>query len=228
MRFEPGQIAAIRKLRSKGYTYDEIQSHMGVSIAKSSMWYLCRGIELGEVELARINLLKVRKLRIAQAKAVRRNKELREEMLQRIAKANMQIFKDVSIDTLKVALAMLYLGEGSKWKSFRGLQLGSAEPAILQTYISLLQRCYDIPVTKLRGRIQHRMDQDSTTLEEYWSHILGLPREQFYKSYADKRTAGLPTKRRDYMGVCVIITSGTHIQQELAIIANLLSKYLGH
>lgn len=124
-----------------------------------------------------------------------------------------------SLDQLKVQLAILYKAEGAKHSSYSGLSLGSSEAPILRLYIGLLKLCYDKPIHIFRARIQHRFDQDATQLQNFWAKELSLSKDQFYKSYADARTKVTPTKRKEYMGVCVISCSGADIQLELEAIA---------
>ncbi len=119
---------------------------------------------------------------------------------------------------------MLHLGEGAKWKSHRGLMLGSSDPDIIRLYIKLLKICYGKKNTDMRCRISYRADQDINELETYWSKITNISRSNFYKTRPDPRTVGKPTKNKDYKGVCVITSSGTDIQLELESIAKIILK----
>ncbi len=134
----------------------------------------------------------------------------------------MHKLKDKNIK--KIALAILYLGEGNKWKSHRGLMLGSSDPDIINLYIKLLKSVYDIPKSAMRVQVLHRADQNFTSLVSFWSETIGLPKEYFYKSKPDPRTIGKPTKNKNYKGVCVISCAGTKIQLELDIVARIICK----
>ncbi len=125
--------------------------------------------------------------------AIRHNQQIRQTLLDEIdGRANQVIGAAGSLESLKLALAMLYLGEGSKWKSHRGLSLGNSNPEIVSLYVHLLKECYGINIDSLRARVQCRADQDTGMLEKYWSELLGISRNQFYKSGIDKRTQGKP------------------------------------
>ncbi|MDO8582220.1 MAG: hypothetical protein Q7S16_05105, partial [bacterium] len=128
--------------------------------------------------------------------------------------------------TLKLALAFLYLGEGSKWRSHSGAMLGSSDPDIIRLYIRLLGLCYGIQSNRLKCRVSYRTDQDINYLQKYWSEVSGIPLVNFYKTKPDPRTKGKPTKKLDYMGVCVITGAGTNIQLELELIPKLVLKGL--
>ena len=130
--------------------------------------------------------------------------------------------KVVDRDVQKIMLAMLYLGEGSKWRSHSGLMLGSSDPSIIKLYVGLLGVCYGIEVDRLKCRVSYRADQDIRALEHYWAKIIGIPLKNFYKTKPDPRTIGKPTKRSDYKGVCVVHCGNTKIQHELEMIPKLL------
>lgn len=221
-RYNAYEIRKIRQLRKQGLTYREICEQVG-SVPKSTLTYICSGIELPSTyhdKLRNINrehLINVRQ----KALETNRNKvEAREyEAQARAARVVKHITAD-SIDNLKIALAMLYIGEGAKRASWRGLSLGSSSALILQTYIVLLEKCYGKKRGDMKARVQYRADQDITTLTAYWSKELGFSAEQFYKTAPDMRTVGKPTLKANYYGVCVVTCSGADIQLELSAIAN--------
>lgn len=154
--------------------------------------------------------------------AVASNRAKRREYLKTLAEKNRHLrAKLVDKDVSKLALATLYLGEGAKWKSTRGLALGNSDPDIVKIYIQLLEQCYGINRNDLKARITYRADQDIEKLIEYWSNISGIPRNNFYETKPDPRTKGSRTRKKDYMGVCTVIGGGTEIQLELDIIARM-------
>jgi len=106
-------------------------------------------------------------------------------------------------DTSKIALAMLYLGEGSK--NQRGsLMFGNSDPSVISLFLRLLRRCYNINESKFRCTLQCRADQNIKRLEKFWSKTTNIPLSQFYKARIDPRTIGRPSKKLDYKGVCRI------------------------
>jgi hypothetical protein len=150
------------------------------------------------------------------------NKSKREKYLESLVTRNKYLGRLLrNQDIAKIALAMLYLGDGAKWKSHRGLQFGSTDPDIIKIYLRLLKRCYGIEKEKLRARISYRSDQNIEKLTNFWSRITGISKNHFYKTKPDPRTKGRKTRKKDYKGVCVIYCAGTEIQLELDIIARM-------
>jgi hypothetical protein len=222
VKLSPGQKNKVRSLRSKGFTYAEIQKDLRLTIPKSSLAYICKGVKVPALYAERALAKNREQLVVARELAMVRNREIQRRRLEALKAKAMQTLSSLDKGSLKIALAMLYLGEGSKWASYRGLRLGNANPTIICLYIHLLSRCFGITINSLRARVQHRADQNAEELVSYWSEVTGIPQEQFYASYADERTQGKPTKRSDYRGVCVIMCPSTEAQLELAVIAEQL------
>lgn len=213
------------ELRRKGRTYLEIQKSLRTSIPKSTLSYWCRDVKLPKEYQERINKIISNKAQKGRAIALIVNKVKRERYLKSLFDRNKYLDKFLTNqDIAKIALAMLYLGEGAKWRSHRGLQLGSSDPEIIKIYVRLLERCYDIKKEKLRARISYRADQNIEELTNFWSGIIGISKNHFYKTKPDPRTKGRKTKKENYKGVCVINYAGTEIQLELDIIARKFLK----
>lgn len=216
----------VRKLRSKGKTYTEIRQFLDVSIPKSTLSNWCYGVILPDWYTAKIRDLNHKSFTKAQVMAWASMRRKRELFLDKVRREATKVLKKFNLENLKIALAMLYLGEGAKWKSHSGLMLGSSDPQIILLYISLIEKCYKIKLSQLKCRISYRADQNIRELEKYWSDITGIPKENFYKTKPDPRTKGKKTKKKDYQGVCVIYCAGSHIQLELEEIAKLLLEEL--
>ncbi|MDO8524843.1 MAG: hypothetical protein Q7R99_04460 [bacterium] len=216
------------ELRKKGKTYSEIQKELGIKIPKSTLSCWCRNVPLPLEYGPRINLLNLANCEKGRAVAVVVNRHRREEFLQKLRERNFYLLKKTNKHVLKMLLAMLYICEGSNWSVHRGLVLGNTDPDLINFYIFLLKTCYPdiISHDNLRCRIGCRADQDIKKLEKFWSGVTKIPLEHFNKTIIDPRTAGKPTKKKDYKGVCAISSRSTEIQLELEIIARMLFKNL--
>ena len=188
-----------KKLRSKGKTYSEIQHTLKLTLPKSTLSGWCRGVKLPSWYKQKI--FKINKINYERARKLAwvANKVKRERFLQRLLKNIEPLKKKIKDkDVLKMILATLYLGEGTKWKSHSGMVLGSSDPNIILLYIKLLELCYGINRINLKCRVSYRADQNIKNLEKYWSNIIGIPLGNFYKTKFDPRTIGKPTKKKEY------------------------------
>src|SRR3990167_2210544 len=114
----------VRKLRSRGKTYAEIQEVLDTSLPKSTLSGWCRDMILPNWYNAKIKELNRKSLKKAQAMAWASTKHKRELFLGKVRQEAAQVLRKLDSENLKIVLAMLYLGEGAKWKSHSGLMLG--------------------------------------------------------------------------------------------------------
>src|SRR5687767_3597613 len=149
MSLSTEQKETIRALRAEGCTYEEIKKEVSLVISKSSLSYICKDVVLPSRYRQKVMQLNKKHLQNVRPLAVERNKQIRESYLLGLRLKNEPLKEMMTPEMLKVALAMLYLGEGSKWRSYRGMQLGSSSPEIVRLYISLLRACYNISLEKL-------------------------------------------------------------------------------
>ncbi|KKW42667.1 MAG: hypothetical protein UY92_C0004G0003 [Candidatus Magasanikbacteria bacterium GW2011_GWA2_56_11] len=213
------------QLRSEGKTFTEITQKLGVSLPRSTLSYWCSGVCLSSRGEERIGQLIRKQLKKARIRSVEVRRQRQRETVAMLFTNNLHLGKILADrDVAKIALAMLYLGEGSKWRSHRGLMLGSSDPNIITLYIALLKHCYGIPRRALRARVSYRADQDIRALERFWSKVTGIASANFYKTKPDPRTRATTTALKDYKGVCAVSCAGTKIQLELEQIAQVLAR----
>ncbi len=217
----------VRTLRRRGNTYNEILQKINGSVSKSTLSLWCRSVPVPLWYAAKVEKLNKASLKRARERSRVAKEKYLSDLSKELRECNKQ-FKMVcsNKDMMKTALAMLYLGEGAKWRTHRGLMLGSSDPRIVLLYIRLLQMCYGIATKDLKCRVCYRADQNIRDLEHYWSQVTKVPMENFYKTKPDARTLGLPTRKKDYKGVCAVMCHGTRIQHELDIISDLILESL--
>lgn len=211
-------------LRKKGKTYGEIQRIIGKPIPKSTLSHWFRGILLTESQQRHINKRVFLNIRRAQAKAWIVNKRKREGYIRNVIDRIRHLpIKLRNNDTAKIALAMLYFGEGYK-RHNGSLIFGNSDPAMIKLFLHLLRYCYDIDESKFRCTLQCRADQDIKKLEQFWSKITKIPASKFYRARIDPRTRGKPSKKLNYKGVCRIDYFSGDIFMEIMQIIGLISK----
>jgi len=206
-------------LRKKGKTYSEIRKKIKKEIPKSTLSYWCKNIYLSPLQQERIN--KCIKVNIEKGRmlAILANRKKRERYLNSV-RDRIKDLKKIILDknVAKIALAMLYLGEGTK-SSNGSLTFGNSSPEIINLFLRLLRFCYKINESKFRCTLQCRADQNIKVLEKFWSAITEIPIKQFYKARVDQRTIGKPSKNTEYKGVCRIDYFSADLYTELTEIA---------
>jgi len=210
-------------LRKTGRTYSEIRKIIGIDIPKSTLSNWCGNIPLSSQQRQRVEHLMKIGTDKGRATALVVNKLKREKYIRSVKDRVIHLADKLkNRNTSKIALTMLYLGEGSK--NNRGsLMFGNSDPLIVRLFLNLLRYCYNIDEKKFRCTLQCRYDQNIPKLEKFWSKITGIPPSQFYKARIDPRTIGKPSKKLDYKGVCRIDYFSGDIFMELKQIIVVIS-----
>ena len=224
MKYKDSLRNRVKQLRKTGKTYLEIKKIVRRRIPKSTLSYWCKNVKLSQKYQKRIQKLVLNYAKIGRATALIVNKKRREKYLGSVANRNKHLATVLENKNIaKIALAMLYLGEGSKTK--RGsLMFGNSDPFIISLFLYLLRYCYNIDESKFRCTLQCRSDQNIENLEKFWSKLTKIPKSRFYKAKIDPRTVGKPSKKSGYKGVCRIDYFSADLFIELITIPNIIYK----
>lgn len=224
-RYDQKIINQVRFLRSKGKTYGEIRQEIGLNIPKSSLSWQCKNVVLPKEYADRVKYLNNTSLEKGRYMATEMNRYKKELFFRAIKQTNTPIARLIrEVNIGKVALAMLCLGEASKYnpKSRKTFSLGNTDPRIILLFLGLLQKCYSFNLEKVRATVQCRADQDPIELKRYWQEVTKIPERLFYKPLIDPRTIGKPTQKLNYKGVLRIDYFDTKLQLELESLADLI------
>ncbi|MEK7662339.1 MAG: hypothetical protein AAB355_02505 [Patescibacteria group bacterium] len=205
------------RLRKRGLTYNYIEKKLG--IRRSTLDYWLNGLELTPKALSKIKRKKIISLQKARAKAVIWHNEQKQKRLN-LAKHNAKILVShirKTNNVMKLALAILYMGEG--FKSIEETGLGSSDPLILRFFIKALRKLYGLKSNNFRCQLSLRMDQNAEKTKAYWSKELNLPLSTFMHVFYDKRAIGRTYP--SYKGVCQVRCGNVAIQRELVWISKL-------
>ncbi len=212
------------ELRKKGRTYLEIQKALGVKIPKSTLSNWCSKVKLPKEYRDRIRKLVLENAHKGRAIALAVNRIKRKKYLKSVEDRNIHLVKVLkNKDIAKVALAMLYLGEGTKTPG-GSLKFSNSDPFIISLFLTSLRYCYSINERKFRCTLMCRADQDVEKLERFWSKTTNIHPRQFYKARVDARTIGKPSKKLDYKGVCCIDYFSSDLFIELMSIPKIIYK----
>ncbi len=210
------------EMRRSGLSIKTIESRFGIPRSTLSGWF--KSITLSDDQQNKLRQDWMNSLSVARKKAVKWHNTQKKN---RILLAKQEALKTLSqLDytnpaTVEIALAMLYLGEGSKKTS--GTALGSSDPMILKFFIGALKTVYQADTSKIRAELYLRADQDINTTKQYWSKELGLSFENFTYANIDTRTHGSKTYPT-YKGVCLLRCGRTDIQRRLMFLSEFFCK----
>ncbi len=212
------------ELRKEGKSYSEICSILDVTIPKSTLATWFKGIPMTlfqKEEIREKNLVHLSNIRVSAHGVIAQKRKvyLTDLLVDNLHLSKLLQDKNVA----KIALAMLYLGEGGKAGSY--ISFGNSNPRVIDLYLKLLRKCYIIDDSKFRVTVQCRADQKIEYLIKFWYAVTNISKKQFYPTQIDPRTIGKPTQKVNYKGVCKIDYFSAYIFDDL--IQAIKAIYLG-
>ncbi len=210
------------QLRRGGLSLGSIESKLGIPRSTLSGWF--RDIRLSSQQKNTLSRNKLHGLAIARQKALVWHNTQKIKRLQDARSGAVKVLERIDIDNkdiLELALAILYLGEGSKKKVETAL--GSSDPLILKFFLGALKKLYTIPTDKIVCSLYLRADQDPHEIKQFWASELSLPLNNFKYVNLDKRTKNSKTYSY-YKGVCQISGPTVAIQRKLLYLSNLFCE----
>lgn len=166
-------------LRQEGKSLKEISRVVGVSKASVSVWV--RDIILSKRQLSSLKA----KGFSSEAIEKRRHKRLKNEQGKRdaITALAQKNIKNISQRDLRLIGLCLYWGEGGK--THKGAaRISNSDPAVIKVMMRFFREICMVEEKKFRAHIHIHSHLDIEKSEKYWSRISGVPRAQFFKTYA--------------------------------------------
>ena len=174
------------QLRESGASIVVIESQLGIPRSTLSGWL--RNIPLNSQQEKRLLRNKYVALAKGRKKAVlwhRAQKEQRIALAHRQAVDVLERIDERNHAITELALALLYLGEGSKRTTETAM--GNSDPMVLRFFLSALQWLYALDIRRVRCEISLRSDQDPERMKRYWASTLRVPMSCFKHINLDKR-----------------------------------------
>lgn len=202
-------------LRKQGKSIRDIEKFLGVPRSTLSGWL--KNVELTTSQYKILEEKHKKALIKARKKAViwhNLQKENRFKFAENEAEKTLKKI-DNSKETIELALALLYLGEGFKKSPRTGM--GNSDPLILKFFLKTMTNIYKMDIHKIRFELHIRADQNPELIKTYWAKELEAPIDRFKSVSIDKRTIR-KISYEDYNGVCVIDCGNIAIQRKLVYI----------
>jgi len=204
-------------LRKQGFSMNTIEKKYGIARSTLSGWF--KKVDLTPMQKKKLLRNSNVALIAARKKAVLWHNSQKQQRIEIAKTQALQTLKDIDTNNksiLELALAILYLGEGSK--TTVDTVLGSSDPLILKFFLSSIKKIYDFDVKNIKCGLHLRADQNSEKMKRFWAKELEVPLDNFKQTIFDKRTIGSKTYPQ-YKGVCVLRCGNVAIQRRLLYLA---------
>jgi predicted transcriptional regulator len=177
-RFKDHEKAII--LRKQGMSYSQIKKILKVSKSTLSTW-------LKDYSLPEERVRQLRdwsEQRIERCRKTKRRKK--EKRLEGFYQEQKKLILPLNKRELYLAGLFLYWGEGSKSRMNSSLSISNTDPAVIKFFISWLTKSLFVPKKKIKILLHLYKDMDVKEEIKFWSDILKIPPQQFYKPYIKK------------------------------------------
>jgi len=207
-----------QKLRQKGNSYREIGVNLGISKSTAYFWTNNEPIlDAGKNRL--VKLMAASKLK-ARCTILRKKENYLESLDQgcQVLKTS-KLLGEYGINELKIFLALLYWGEGSKTQT--RVVFTNSDPGMVKIYLSLLRAAFDIKNDKFSAFLHLHSYHDAEEMLIFWSKITGIDKKRI--SIYNKKTSGL-SRKKGYKG-CISVRYGDYrIFEEITLIIRRFSE----
>ena len=193
------------KLRKKGKSYKEIRKKISVSKSTLSIWL--RDIKLTPRQEKRIyiDLRQKNAYRLAKANQMKRIK-ITKEIIKKAQKETFLFFKN----PLFLAGLMLYWAEGDKSDESEGVKFSNSDPEMIKFMMMWFRKICNVLEKKFRIALHIHELHCRKNIENYWSKLTNIPRNQFHKTQIKPTSLG-QRKNILYNGTCAIVINDKNL-----------------
>lgn len=124
----------------------------------------------------------------------------------------------LSVVSAKTLCSILYLCEGARYPTANAIYFTNSDVELIKLFIKLFRIGFKPDNKKFRVHLQLHTTHNIPATFNFWSKILKIPKNQFYKPTITKPTKRM--KRRNYQGTCSVRYHDFRIFHELMGIAN--------
>ncbi|MFZ2200015.1 MAG: hypothetical protein WAV40_04460 [Microgenomates group bacterium] len=196
-----------RELRREGKSIREIARQLSVSKGSASLW--CRDIILSKSQVEKLLEQEHKGNAAGRIKAWEWHREEKRLRFEANHKAGYEEVKVTNKNELFLLGLAIYWSEGSK--NDGRVLLTNSDPHMIRLYVRWLTECFGIMSSQITCRVtinESHCDRREE-IEQYWSHIVGLPLSQFTKTtMIHSKWTKLYENRNTYYGVLAV-----HVQK---------------
>lgn len=183
-------------LRKLGKSYSEIHQKIKVSKGTLSLWL--RGIELSPEQVAELKGRQKTGYRGGEG-----NRKKRIEKTKQIINYAQKEVKYFFKNPLFLSGLMLYWAEGDKSDMMERVKFSNSDPWMIKFIMGWFRKICKVPENKFRIALHIHALHCRKDIENYWSKLTNIPRNQFYKTQI-KPTSLKHRKNPLYDGTCSI------------------------
>jgi len=191
----------VRQLRKKGLSLGQICEKTGVPKTTIRSWI--KDIKLSQKQLDKLKSKTQKALQEGRINKQKQDKELRISNEKRLLLKGIARVGNLNNRNLFTAGVALYWGEGFKNKHEHRLGFCNSDPEMIRFYIKWLEKSLGVKKDSIIARLTLNESYKKRTkeIEDYWSKITGIPRNQFTKTFYQRTRWKKQYNEDNYYGV---------------------------
>lgn len=168
------------ELRQKGESIRDIAKQLEIAKSTVSLW--CRDIKLTSKQIHRLHKKMVKGGYKGRMMGARLQYERRLKRIEQWNKSGIEQIGRLSNRDLLIAGLALYWGEGARKK--RGVSFSNSDPEMIKFMIKFVRRIWRIDKNRFTAYIGiNKIHKERVKeVENYWSRVTKIPKEQFTKT----------------------------------------------
>lgn len=175
-----------QKLRDAGYSYNMINSKLGVSKSTLSNWFRDRQFIPNREVLKRIQYGPI--------KSAERSHNRKVKEIEELLKVGSQEVGNLTKRDLWFLGLGVYIGEGTK--SYDNIRVINADPLVIKLALKWFRDIIGLSDKNITIRLHLYPDNNPNVCMNFWQNITKLPRTNFQKNQVDRRGNKSVTKNR--------------------------------
>lgn len=180
MKFHDQKIVKqVRGYRKRGLSLKALEEKFKVSDTTISRW-------VRDIECSDPNFIRARE----------------KERIYKLEFFNLARDVKINKDLAKLLTGLLYWCEGAKYPSVNFLSFSNSDPDLVKTFMYLFRVGFEPDESKMKAHLQIHTTHRYKDIVKYWSTLLSIPINQFYRPTVTKPTGRM--KRRNYFGTCTV------------------------
>ncbi|PJE64924.1 MAG: hypothetical protein COU90_00200 [Candidatus Ryanbacteria bacterium CG10_big_fil_rev_8_21_14_0_10_43_42] len=212
------------QLRRRGKSIKEIANLLNVSKSSASVW--CRNINLTSRQASALKKNMIQAGHLGRMRGAETNRKKKQDVIDYFTESAKKEIQQLSKNEFLIAGLCLYWGEGSKKSK---LSFSNSDPHMISFMFEWFQVCMDVKKEEFMPRIFINAIHGPRIKEvlTFWSDLLELPEEQFYKPILLKeRPKKIYENHDSYYGVLALgVSQGSRLKYKiLALIEAMKNK----
>lgn len=206
-------------LRKRGMSYSQIKEKLMVGKSTLSSWL--KDYPLSEERIR--GLRDFNEKRIEKCRETKRKKK--ESRLNDFYNQEKTKILPLNKKELYLTGYFLYWGEGAKTYEAK-LIISSTDPAIIKFFIVWLEKCWNVPRSKLKVQVHLYRDMNIAREINYWSEELNIPKKQFNRPYIkESSTKKINHKRGFGHGTCNLSLGDARLSERVLMGLKVIREY---